>query len=445
KCQPNIKEARCSIIPVGRNSDEMWEIFRIVTSRCKKNDVISVDITQGLRYQSAFLLLAVVMLRTIKSVEVDSVFYGAFELKDDAGAPILDLKPLVEILDWTLATNDFQSYSNTKKINELLAGDTFKSHRDAFSAFSTALQINALDRVVSEANRIRSLMQQEQIKTRLPIPATLLLPDILELPSRLTRNPEDWENYLTIARWQFEHEQIGLSVLSTWEALINRAASILHIHDYASNYKAYIELSKIVRAKDNYAQHLSEINKLTRKADTLNEYRKAIAHADGVRVGLEKLELPSRLTRNPEDWENYLTIARWQFEHEQIGLSVLSTWEALINRAASILHIHDYASNYKAYIELSKIVRAKDNYAQHLSEINELTRKADTLNDYRNAIAHADGVRVGLENFRAEFRKLLGYFEQELQKEAIKTALGKEVIRQIFQQNLQKSDSTTKS
>ncbi|MCS6988044.1 MAG: hypothetical protein NZM06_00815, partial [Chloroherpetonaceae bacterium] len=85
---------------------------------------------------------------------------------------------------------------------------------------------------------------------------------------------------------------------------------------------------------------------------------------------------------------------------------------------------------------LSKIVRAKDNYAQHLSEINKLTRKADTLNEYRKAIAHADGVRVGLENFRAEFRKLLGYFEQELRKEAIETALGKEVIRQIFQQNL---------
>jgi CRISPR-associated Csx2 family protein len=288
KHQAHLREVTCTLIPVGQTDDEMWEIFESIANSCEEGDVIVIDITHGLRYQSAFVLLSGVMLRTVKNITIDNIFYGAFELAQPElaqPAPILELKPLVEILDWTLAINDFQSYSNAQKLVELLSD---RRLTQALSTFSTALQINDSQRVGREAKGIQNYFANPEHRQTLPPPAKLLLPFLQKLPQMFANEPEEWARYLKIARWQLEHEQLGLAILSTWEAVICRVADLLSISNYENNQKLYAELSRIARAKDPY-EYLSDLysrfnlTDFYKCAEQLNTFRKAIAHADTIK------------------------------------------------------------------------------------------------------------------------------------------------------------------
>ncbi|RFM23628.1 MAG: TIGR02221 family CRISPR-associated protein [Candidatus Thermochlorobacter aerophilum] len=280
KHHAHIREVKCTLIPIGQTDDEIWKIFESIANTCEEGDVVSIDITHGLRYQSAFVLLAGVMLRTVKNITIENIFYGGFELAQPA--PILELKPLVEILDWTLAINDFQSYSNAKKLVELLSD---KHLTQALSTFSTALQINDSQRVGQEAKGIQNYFADSKHQQALPPPAKLLLPFLQKLPQMLAAETKEWARYLKIARWQFEHEQLGLAILSAWEAIICRIAELLSISNYENNQKLYAELSRIARAREPY-QYLADLysrfnlTDFYRNAEQLNTFRKAIAHAD---------------------------------------------------------------------------------------------------------------------------------------------------------------------
>lgn len=97
-------------IPTGETPDEMWQTFIAVTEVVDNGDVVTFDITHGLRSIPFLVFLAVAFLRSAKDVTIQGIYYGSLDpSKDTSGAPrpapVVDLSEFVSLLDWLIASN----------------------------------------------------------------------------------------------------------------------------------------------------------------------------------------------------------------------------------------------------------------------------------------------------------------------------------------------------
>lgn len=144
-------------IKSGKNQDELWDAFDKLKHELRfgldekltSNDTVVVDITHGFRSQPFF---AAAVLMFLKSVDTDApkikVVYGAWEARtggladpsfgkfvpklgepEDAEAPVWDLTPFIELLDWSNALHLFLKTGRPRGLESLesFAPDLVKS------------------------------------------------------------------------------------------------------------------------------------------------------------------------------------------------------------------------------------------------------------------------------------------------------------------------------
>jgi len=95
-------------IPEGRSEQQLWEIFDCVASKVDEGDTILLDITHAFRSIPMLVFPIAAYLRKTKGVVIERIVYGAFEAREplrtppqpEDRAPIFDLTPLLELLDW---------------------------------------------------------------------------------------------------------------------------------------------------------------------------------------------------------------------------------------------------------------------------------------------------------------------------------------------------------
>ena len=108
-------------IPIGENTDEMWDIFEKLTCQIDEKDEVSFDITHGLRSIPFLVFLAAAFLKSAKQVSINGIYYGAFELRkgsqqNPGPAPIIDLSEFVTLLDWLNASEQFRGFGNASEL-----------------------------------------------------------------------------------------------------------------------------------------------------------------------------------------------------------------------------------------------------------------------------------------------------------------------------------------
>src|SRR5690606_16212715 len=128
-------------------------------------------------------------LQAVRSrLTLQHVFYGALDLHRDGRAPIHDLQAHVRLLDWIDAARAFDRYGDPGPVATLLQDD----HRaDRFSEFSRNVQLNALRDLRDDARKITAAYAGSDDGA--PIPFSLLLPRLLDLPRRLVSAGHSWE------------------------------------------------------------------------------------------------------------------------------------------------------------------------------------------------------------------------------------------------------------
>ncbi len=136
--QPSIKMVP---IPDGKSEEEIMEIFEKMVGELKDGDEVVLDITHSFR---SIPMLATVVLnyaKILKNISVKGIYYGAFDVlgpqkkvekMDEAKriAPIFNLTPFDELLDWGSAINTFLKSGNAEEIQKLTAkrvGHLFKT------------------------------------------------------------------------------------------------------------------------------------------------------------------------------------------------------------------------------------------------------------------------------------------------------------------------------
>ncbi len=136
-------------IPNGNTVDEIWTVFQCVYDKLKElpnKSEVYFDITYGFR---SLPMLGIVLLNYVKTlidIDIKYIFYGNFEVgrqeknnkiidlsskvsseelekfkNKPTISPILDLRPFVELQDWTTAARSFLNGGNTTLLKELIA------------------------------------------------------------------------------------------------------------------------------------------------------------------------------------------------------------------------------------------------------------------------------------------------------------------------------------
>jgi CRISPR-associated DxTHG motif protein len=108
-------------IPSGKDEEEIWKIFECMVNAVPEDAHLIADITHGFRSQPLLMLSALIFLRLYKNVEIDGIYYGAFDAKDDQNiSPVFDLTPFLEIIDWTFAIRRFNEKGDAGELSEIM-------------------------------------------------------------------------------------------------------------------------------------------------------------------------------------------------------------------------------------------------------------------------------------------------------------------------------------
>jgi len=111
-------------IPSGQSETEIWEIFQILADEVQDQDILLMDITHSLRSLPIMALACVQYLRALKGVSLEGIYYGAWEAGVDKNgerwAPVFDLTPFVELMDWSEAVGSFERSGDSSGLRQLI-------------------------------------------------------------------------------------------------------------------------------------------------------------------------------------------------------------------------------------------------------------------------------------------------------------------------------------
>lgn len=115
-CQTSVEIIR---IPDGRNEEELWEVFERIYTKVPEKSNLIIDVTHSFRSLPIVSLSIIQYLKTLKNVSVDRIVYGAYEAKDEYNiAPVFDLTPFIDIIDWSYSIYDFVNHGNAELLRD---------------------------------------------------------------------------------------------------------------------------------------------------------------------------------------------------------------------------------------------------------------------------------------------------------------------------------------
>lgn len=147
-------------IPDGKNEQELWEIFSSIYNSIDEGDEIVLDITHSFRTIPMFLIIILNYAKVLKNIKVAGIYYGAYEAKtivnDEDYAPIFDLMPYNNLLQWTKGIDTFLNVGSAKQLAEFskeINSESIKKKDKTYLNVNKAVQ--ALDAFTHNINTCR--------------------------------------------------------------------------------------------------------------------------------------------------------------------------------------------------------------------------------------------------------------------------------------------------
>jgi hypothetical protein len=117
------------VVDIGRAIDEnelhglVHDLDACIRRHAQPGDRVRLDVTLALRHLPFIYLAALSLARTRQGVRLDGVYYGANDLASERGVPLLDLTPLVTLIDWQAAVGAARRWGDFRHVAELLQAD----------------------------------------------------------------------------------------------------------------------------------------------------------------------------------------------------------------------------------------------------------------------------------------------------------------------------------
>jgi CRISPR-associated DxTHG motif protein len=172
-------------IPDGKSEAELWRIFEKISDAVCEGDEIAFDITHGFRSLPMIALLTIAYLKQVKGVKVQYVLYGAYEARDNQGAPVFDLTPFAELLDWLAAAKMFITTGDSSELGQLIQeiqNDAYRN-REAYG--------ENLPRALKNFGAALAEVSHDLLLTRVPnLPKSVS--NLIEKQKRASAEVSDW-------------------------------------------------------------------------------------------------------------------------------------------------------------------------------------------------------------------------------------------------------------
>lgn len=119
------------LIPNGSSADELWTIFDKVVGAVPGDCRVVFDITHAFRSIPLISVLAVAYLWSARDIQLQALVYGAYEAKsgDPPIAPVFDLTPMVNLLEWLAAVERFRHHLDGEPLRHLLNQIQRRAHQ----------------------------------------------------------------------------------------------------------------------------------------------------------------------------------------------------------------------------------------------------------------------------------------------------------------------------
>lgn len=195
-----------------------WDLFEKLLARIEHEDKLSVDLTHGFRSTAIVFSAAINFLQRARKINLESVYYGAFEM-DNAQPPIIDMKDFYVVNECAEAVSRLVDDADARKMAEVAdqssgfqAGElNDKELITALDELTNAVRNVEVNTVAERANRALALVRSKQ-GTALTTGNVLL--DLLDnkFKSLATNKPisgnydvDFYQVYLAIARLLLDH------------------------------------------------------------------------------------------------------------------------------------------------------------------------------------------------------------------------------------------------
>jgi CRISPR-associated DxTHG motif protein len=271
-------------IPDGKSEAELWRIFEKISDAVCEGDQIAFDITHSFRSLPVIALLTIAYLKQVKGVKVQYVLYGAYEARNDKDqvAPVFDLTPFANLLDWLAAAKMFMATGDSSELGRLIQEVQNDAYRKrgaygenlprALKNFGMALEEVSNDlllaRVPNLPDSIRRLAQrQSEANTEVgqwTPPLTLLLDKIADAYEPF--QDDSLPTQATLIRWYFKHNHIMQAMTLAREWVVS-----YHLHKEGRDWRSRKEREQMEKRLGDSLQQDSLWSKIA-------EIRNDLAH-----------------------------------------------------------------------------------------------------------------------------------------------------------------------
>ena len=166
------------VIGYADQMGEQLKLLQAMAAEVNVGDRVSLDITHSFRHLPMLALLSALHLREARQVTVEGLYYGAFEMKQEEIAPVMNLAGLLRIADWVAALNTFDKDGDYSVFADLLEKDSVSTHQANYlrrasfrertsNAWEARADLRNLDAVLDSGLPGVSALFADQLKTRI--------------------------------------------------------------------------------------------------------------------------------------------------------------------------------------------------------------------------------------------------------------------------------------
>jgi CRISPR-associated Csx2 family protein len=280
------KCAEIIVLKYGLDKDELlfnFEMLSTVSKHIKDGDSLSFDITHSFRSLAFYELLSVLFFKDVakRNVKIDFVSYGMLEASGELGGktPIVNMKPLVDVLEWIKAAEEYQKFGTAYHLSELSEIDGLDLNKEGKKALKrlgeviSGNDIKEFKKLVNNCAHVVCNVDKGHIKEN-PVVGWIFR-DIAERFSGKLEN--DYLLRFELAKWHFEKKRGHIAAITLSETLLDLFADFAGIQrDYA--YDGDDELRDLIA---NAHSSNSRVYRLLKDySDSARRIRNSVCHGE---------------------------------------------------------------------------------------------------------------------------------------------------------------------
>ena len=221
------------VLHYGITEEEMNDNFKLLAEAkrlIKEDDNLSFDMTHSFRSLAFYELLALnfFKLSMKNSKNIDFISYGMLEYNsyNEGKTPIIDQSPILRLLEWTKAADEYKRFGTTYLIDELINKEemTYGVDRKACLALGRLGDMVTSNNLEEIRNMVSNCHKIVEKGTTGNHAIDFIFKDIDDIFGVALRDENKLEDrtrlYIKVARWHMEKKRYIASVITIVETML---------------------------------------------------------------------------------------------------------------------------------------------------------------------------------------------------------------------------------